>query len=371
MRDKSEASFTVAGTDRGTPERATAASSGAHDFDGELSRWPLVQAALVYCPGNLKDVYDAADEKALSIQQQHRRIVRRAAVFGTFAVILAITTPYVAPGPDKHPFWLFLFWLFLVFEAASAVLALVAVVVGLVRYPRDHWLLERHKAERCRLLNFRFLVDPALWGGGDAESKALAERFCLHVDEIESLTPQAMYRWAEDDRECAVPALPGTMYGDESDAVRQLVSYYRERRLSDQQQYFADRAAESFFWDRLTRNLPAALFFASVFCALVHFLAEVLTKTQKWPEYGPPFLYLAAVLPVVGAGIQTWRAAHEFARNSSRFEAKRAALTRLAQRLDEAKGLQAKFVIMWQCEHVLESDHREWLRLMLEAEWYG
>jgi hypothetical protein len=29
------------------------------------------------------------------------------------------------------------------------------------------------------------------------------------------------------------------------------------------------------------------------------------------------------------------------------------------------------FRLLWQCERIMEVEHREWLRLMIEAEWFG
>jgi hypothetical protein len=29
------------------------------------------------------------------------------------------------------------------------------------------------------------------------------------------------------------------------------------------------------------------------------------------------------------------------------------------------------FRLLWQCERIMDNEHREWLRLMIEAEWFG
>ena len=29
------------------------------------------------------------------------------------------------------------------------------------------------------------------------------------------------------------------------------------------------------------------------------------------------------------------------------------------------------FRLLWQCERIMEVEHREWLRLMIKAEWFG
>ena len=100
-------------------------------------------------------------------------------------------------------------------------------------------------------------------------------------------------------------------------------------------------------------------------------LLDVAFEVTGRRETSRVFLVLAVALPVVAAGIRTWRAAHEFGRNMSRFEAKRSALEELARSLGETRSPEAVFHLLWQSEQILEADHREWLRLMLEAEWFG
>jgi len=138
---------------------------------------------------------------------------------------------------------------------------------------------------------------------------------------------------------------------------------------------------------------------------------------------------LAALLPAAAAGMRTWRSAFEFSRNKGRFEAAHHALRDLETRLvnegfsaveaertasprpadrrvseGEKQGLTDlpfhefrmrteddaprsnhppaqlddedidAYAILrdlsW-CEHILETEHREWLRLMYETEWFG
>ena len=82
-------------------------------------------------------------------------------------------------------------------------------------------------------------------------------------------------------------------------------------------------------------------------------------------------MLVAASLPVLGAGFRTLRTAHEYARNASRFEATHDALSALSDRLRKAKDAPTIFRELGFCEQVLEADLREWMRLMVEAEWFG
>ena len=179
---------------------------------------------------------------------------------------------------------------------------------------------------------------------------------------------------------------------------------------------------------RILDRLPAWLFFASVTAVVLKFFADVphvffASSHGPVPEWfansheAGIFLTVlgAASLPVLAAGVRTWRAAFEFSRNKSRFQAAHRALAELEERIihdgvDAFGAVQSSPVLqvtmrreetigasqtslsveqgrantpgalvdaypmvrdLWWCEHILESEHREWLRLMYETEWFG
>ena len=155
--------------------------------------------------------------------------------------------------------------------------------------------------------------------------------------------------------------------------------------MADQRAYFRRRFGRLDFLDLLTRRLPPLVFYASVVFAFLHFtvhlLADHFAERGQHPRadgllvFGGACTLFAAALPVVGAGVRTLRSAFEFGRNKLRYRAAHHALTRLANRLDarrrdalDAPGLFRELSL---CELILEHEHREWLRLMVEAEWYA
>jgi hypothetical protein len=81
----------------------------------------------------------------------------------------------------------------------------------------------------------------------------------------------------------------------------------------------------------------------------------------------------SAGFPVTWAGIRTFRAARESSRNVARSTARREMLDEVARRLDEDRRAEPTSLLgeLQICELVLDSDQREWLRLMREVEWYG
>jgi hypothetical protein len=210
-----------------------------------------------------------------------------------------------------------------------------------------------------------------------------------------------------------------------STSLRQLMEYYLTKRLNPQKEYLANRAQRN--EHRILDRLPAWLFFASVAAVVLKFFGDVPHVFFASPEDTGPKWFAdlheasilltvlgAASLPVLAAGVRTWRAAFEFSRNKSRFQAAHGALAELEERIvhdgmDALSAVQASPALqvtlrreetsnssevslsierrgddrdaevdafsmvryLWWCEHILESEHREWLRLMYETEWFG
>jgi len=86
-------------------------------------------------------------------------------------------------------------------------------------------------------------------------------------------------------------------------------------------------------------------------------------------------IFLSIAFPVLAAGLRTYRTAHQFSRSAALYRTKYRALLQYDQNLsdefekDTFDG-EAVLQILWQCENFLEAEHREWLRLVIEAEWY-
>lgn len=306
----------------------------------------------------LHELYRLADREALRQQRYHRLLTIITVCCGTIAVLFAI----IQLSDLVHFHWL------REAELVAALLALAAVVLGMIASRRPRWLLQRHKAERCRLLKFRFLIDPHLWCGAEARAKRMAE-FQEEVDRLARLTAKDLHCWVEQDE---VPEPPtGSVPKDAADEIRALVEYYRRKRLAVQIDYFERRVRRNLRADRPIKHLPAVFFFASVLAAAAHFGYDVATNDRGSHSFSVALIVLAASLPVLGSGVRTLRMSHEFARNTSRYRAKLVVLRRLAETLAAETDPAMIGRELWCGEQVLESEHREWLRLMVEAEWFG
>jgi hypothetical protein len=136
------------------------------DPPDERQQWPLLHDPLELCERTVNKVYRAADAEAQQCQRNHRIITAMAAVFGTTAVLLAIVqlSRFVRERgllPTSGEF-------------VAALIALFAVILGLIAAFQRRYLLERHKAERYRLMKFGFLIDPDLYTGNEAEARVAA-----------------------------------------------------------------------------------------------------------------------------------------------------------------------------------------------------
>ena len=332
----------------------------------------MLRQALTALQETLLPVYRAADQRAIVSQGRHRLIATLAAATGTLAVLFGIgelgfrslRIPANAWVPHV--------------EAVFLCACLVSVVLGLTASLQTGWLGERHKAELCRMLKFRLLARPELWTG------RMEEWRCQLGDEtaaIRLIGGKAAKEAARLDLEPDPP--PDTPPGAVPAAsLRVLADYYLVKRLDFQRGFYTSRVARYRERDRRLRHLPPLCFFASVAAALVNYLVEVCEgrpsgsagEITTVAAVGILLLVFAAAVPVIGTGVRTYRMAYEFARSASLFQAKLAALDHFKQALEHDLAAPDAFAILrrlWQCENFFEREHQEWLRLMLEAEWFG
>jgi hypothetical protein len=334
------------------------------DVPGELDRWPLLRDRLERCRAVLSEPYTSADREALYQQRHHRWITLIAVLFGTLALLVALfelTDKDLVGHPD----------LLLAIDLGATLIAVAAVTLGIIAGRQRRWLVERHKAERFRMARFQCIVDAVLWGGSPDDLERRLHQLGRQGQDIGALDHAALHNWIKDDQILDVPAPAGAI---DPDTLKQLAGYYAARRLDTQMEFFSRRAEGNETWDWWTRHLPPILFFGSVGLALAHFVYDLVS--WAWPGLDLPstssvwLVVLAAALPIISAAIRTYRTAKEYGRNSIRYRGKLVALRRLAERLEKEKDPDAIVRDLWCCEQILESEHREWLRLMIESEWY-
>jgi hypothetical protein len=339
------------------------------------------------CEERLLKPYSNADTKAMVHQRTHRWLVLAAGATATTSLVLTIFNTVF------HAAWHPGLWL----ELAISAVTVLLVLVGLSGHWHKKWLLRRYQAERYRLLKFEGLIDPAKWGCGP--SRDWRSELEADIDRIERLR----YLDLEDRaREEQVPSLPepGSCEGFTAANMQVLTDYYVRRRLVMQMKYFqrASRKAKS-VW--LNPVLLPVVFFLSMGLLLIHLGVDLWEVANGVPQHSPSneiLLLLALAIPALWAGIHLWFTANEASRNSNRSLAKLSALQQIASRLGanapaalkrlrETMEPPVRDLLVSSCnpelsdstlvlgniavsEYILGTDQHEWLRLMLEAEWY-
>jgi hypothetical protein len=344
-----------------------------HDSDVEVDieqYHPALQSALRESR-IISDVFEESDGRA----RWHRNVYTWSANFavtlGAVAVLISICM--ITLPREWHDTFPTLHQWFLYAEVTAAGLALGVVVLGVVTDVKIAWLRERNKAERFRLLKFRFLIDPSRWtvAGGNIDTLS-ADR-----DDISNECPD-FRSWVKAEQ---APIFSITAVPDDA-LLADLLRYYCCYRLDHQIKFLGARAAEyeqSRFW---LRPLPALLFYASFLFVAIHAVADLVGDHSTKAHYlSQTSLAVAVALPVLAAAARTLLLSQEFVRNSSRYSSKLHALTRLRADItstlsnleqgtrdsDDSVNTLRNLTC---CEYLFESDHREWMRLMLEAEWF-
>lgn len=326
--------------------------------------------ALEWLDEKVTQPWRVADQEAMRSQSQHRILSQTAIVTGTAAIVLAVVQLSIKLT------WSQLTGIALILEAIAVIAAVLAVAVGLTAKYNRRWLGQRHLAERLRMLKFRALSE--MWRMDLTRWQQWVE------DRLSELKGAAEFEkvevWSEEG-EVEPPDPRFTNPTLDPISARALTIYYRIKRLDFQANYFKSRH------DTYTRqtggwlHLSLPLFLASVFFVLAHFAAEFLEKRlhAAGDEHGAAVWYtiaiwcvaLAAVIPVLGVGVRAWFAAFELPRSANLFVAKHRALVRASAHLQEdCNDLQATLRHMVQNEHFLEHEHREWLRLLSDSEWF-
>jgi hypothetical protein len=360
-------------------EETLKSQSNRGDFDMNdgpeleaLKPFPRLSEALIWLGKNVAEPWQRADAAAMVHQTRHGKLARTAIATGTGAIILAILQLALKlswPGLVGPLFWL---------EVVTVLGGVVAVIVGLWAKADRNWLGERHRAERLRMLKFRALIHPLLWSGKTDEWRAWVQSRFQELNGAGEF--ERIEDWSRGDQpEPAQPHISGRL--EASDDTAALVMYYRCKRLANQRDYFERKGVQAKAQAAWQHQLRLPLFFVTLGCVLFHFGADWLSirmshagnheAAHLWELASLWGVVLAAVLPVYGVGVRAWTSAFEHARKARSFAAKRVAMDQAIDRLDQEKGDLAAILDHTQHDELfLEQEHREWLRLLLDAEWF-
>jgi hypothetical protein len=356
----------------------------------ELEAFPAVADMIRVGTDVILPTYLKADQTANRRQSQHRTLTLLAAVGGTVAMLLSLIEVSELSG-GRLPPWV---------ELGMLLMALAAIVLGLGAAAAPGWLLERHKAEHCRLQKFRFLIDPELWTGDPARREARIQKLKDDIALMATADKEKMDAWIETEVITTAPSGWSEQVVEDG-SLHDLVGYYRRNRLASQLGYFRKRKDSFSRREAILKVLPTALFIGSVLLALANSayvygvsleyikpnfgLSQVAHAAAEPDDHGAAaegshhepdttsrlLTVTMASLAIIAAGVRTVRGASEYGRNSSRYAAKYEMLNGVEERLQRGPIDLSVLPYFWHAEQSLEADHRDWLRLMREAEWFG
>lgn len=339
------------------------ALSEMEDGPEERSRWPRVcevLGRLSTASGShpsLLDGFLAADRSALHFQHRRSQVAMGSAGFGLVALGIALTC--LAKHYEGHAWTL-------AAEAVCAVFAIALVTLGLVKDYHGRWLAARHRAERLRLARYGLVIDPRTWSSDPAVRARGEAAYRDVVRGAFGVNEESMEDWAGESMPFLPPAVPQGLSG--ADVWREVLDYYRVRRLDPQHAYFTAAERRSRRHREWLEPLIASAFFGGVLVELLYAAIALGTRNHHASEW---LLLLALLLPILAATLRIMRGAFEFGRNELRFAAVATGLERVRGRLEMIDDPVSAWQSLWTAERVLDEEHREWLRLMLEASWFG
>lgn len=340
-----------------------------------LAPLPHLKAALDFLKTTLDDPYTAADESAQRHQKQHRRLATWAIFAGSGAVALAI----IQLGLGRLlEIWHITGWSWLpaALEIIAVVAGYIAVRTGRKAKHDDNWFVERHRAERLRMLKFRSLGSRILWCDSLEEWQKWVNGQKAEIEKITSLK-QVEDSLSHDEQAEPVEDSASLCIQSPSE-IRALAIYYRWKRVEFQANYFERQSQKFSKLSERWQGWGLKLFFGSIIAVFIHVAFDFMVKIPAL-HGAHDFLHagaitsltIAALLPVVNLCIRAWQGAFEHSRSAALFDAKHHALKKSSMDVDKTKdNLNDTMHHIAHIEHFLSNEHREWLRLMLETEWF-
>lgn len=371
----------------------------------ELSdRWPIIGTLLSACQP-LNECWAVWDREASTLKRKHSIVVVVAAIFGTLAVLLAIwQLAWSTAGAETR-------FLYAQIEFIVAAITFVAVFAGVYAQLDKRWILERCRAEQCRFVKFAFLRQASYWLTQSPVTRNKFIERCL--DELRNMTEASTRKYIRNELELSFESehVLDEPAGS-SELVQQLRDFWLVKRILPQEQFFHVRAKTLSKIGSTTRRLLPILFFVSLLCTGIHFGVDAYLHSweaeahnhqelqshdeskpdpaiQMAADGGPTAaqrpmsrrelalhrigwlsLIAAASLPVLALGLRSLRSAFEFDRNENRFHGLQKRLEKLAQRLPPNVTAQQFSRVSASTEQTLKDEHRSWVRLMIEAEWF-
>jgi hypothetical protein len=327
----------------------------------DLTRFGCIAEQIAYIDEIVNKDFTKYDQDAMLDRSDHIFFAHTAVITGTLAILITLLqlTGFL---PEE---------LSLPVETFVTLLSVSAVVLGSLWAFQKRWLVERFKAESLRILKFRALLKSDFLCGNIGPWKLWLEGEIEKIRKYEKSDIHAIIKTGAAIRLPKVTNVPVCNYT----TVVSVAEYFRKNLVTTQIEYFQKTAQEMESSDRFIRYAPYLFFSLGVVIVAIHFIINDLVHEGEWHVISNFLILLAIAFPVLGMGVRTYRSSHEFARSASIFRAKEKRLLEIEAEitllLNEPPGNRMQLIsLLNACEHQLEEEHYEWLRLMAESEWF-
>jgi len=351
---------------------------------GDIHQWsdPFGQV-VSYIHASLYEVYSQYDREAMEQRRWHRAASLGAIGFGTAAILLSLVGVVLEArgifwgidfaGEYSQQFW-------------YAELAFFVVAVGLVIIGKwqtgwhENWLVARFCAEEYRTWKFRALLQGSLYCNPE---KSWNERFAIWKTRFDSEVLAVKNGSKKNIGQCIVSDTvssppPGTCgFSFDEGYLREMVNYYRDKRLKTQIDFFDNRFDRLEKKDKWFRKILSGGFIVSILLVAFKLVLDLVTKeSDQFIQSGKTIILMIMLsLPIIAFAVRTLRSSTEVARSASLYRANRNALVDFRNRLNvenerDPRNWEEIIKILWECENHLEKINHEWVRIMKEAEWF-
>lgn len=329
------------------------------DSDDDISQYKSIRNRLKTINDLIANEFFKNDYDANEFQFYYKYIVIPLAIcFGTLAILIAyMQLTDILIIPKWLPF----------LETFFAVSLLVIVFSG--TKIQNKWLISRFKAESLRDLKFRSLIDPLVWSGNN---EAWESNLTTIIKKIKQFDIHSLHSVVST-RNTHKETLSSDISWDKLEVIVDTVHYYQKKRIDFQIKYFERKYVSKKRIDQVIAKLPFWFFILSLTMVIVHFGLIFFDEAGFLAEVSILFV---VILSLLGISIRTLRSSLELARHAYLYEYKKDFLSQMS--VDISRILTEKPVnypqklleILNDCEISLEEEHYEWLRLMIEADWY-
>ncbi len=237
----------------------------------------------------LVPLYNHANSDAMQFQNAHKNCMKFFILASTIAVIMALFQLY---EPVSQKYWI----IFITAEALALVTVTVTILLDLkFRHYHMNWVIERHRAERCRFLKFFDLL---------MDDK---EYFTMELERIRQISDYSHLETWIRERGQIQDIARSFLHGDRSSHLEEILSYYLCRRVFVQMNYFLKRHLENRERKELwTKKIPILFISIGIFLAFLHVAWELIERIMLVDYSIIPFIGVILLFMVIGLPIGVW-----------------------------------------------------------------